>query len=124
QKDAMEVNRALLEKHGFHNLDTLLISYVAHWLNDKEGTVRNMAELVPKGAKVVLVEEWPPLVNRSPYMSEELARKIEASILPIPLEEYFALWAKYGFVPAPEPNKFSAPIDAMHSMYSRVLIRL
>jgi len=105
-------------------LETVFASYVMHWVEDKREAVKRMASLLPKGGKLVTIEEWPLLVNPSPFIPKdsELMKSIQEHAKAIPLETYYALLLESGLQPLLY-NPVIYRIDKEHRMYGHVFVK-
>jgi len=117
--DILEVTVENLSKMGFERPDTILASYLAHWVIDKEATVRKMSELLPVGGKLITVEEWPPVVTPGPHMPPEQVELIERNILPIERKRYYGMLMENGFEVVKD-GVVVLKIDGHHDMYGNV----
>ncbi|MEW6722149.1 MAG: class I SAM-dependent methyltransferase, partial [Candidatus Micrarchaeota archaeon] len=120
--DLLALNKGVLSARGFDQVDTVVASYLIHWANDKEGTVRMIADILERGGKFITVEEWPPLVKPGPHMPIELAKRIEETILPIERKEYYSMLRDHGLAEL-DGNVVVIKIDNHHKMYGNVFVK-
>src|SRR4030095_10100833 len=117
--DALSLSREILASHGFKYVDTILASYFIHWASDKEAAVKKIVELMDRGSKFISIEEWPPIVTPGPFMTIELAKMIESTIMPLDLDRYDQMLQDNGLTPV-SGSKEKMRIDHHHDMYGRV----
>jgi ubiquinone/menaquinone biosynthesis C-methylase UbiE len=117
--DLLSLTPEVAAEKGFERFDTILASYIIHWANDKEGTVRKFAELLPPGGKLMTIEEWNPMVTPGPFMPKDLAAKIEKTILPINRKYYYDMLRSHGFSDM-NGGVMVVDIDAHHQMFGNV----
>ncbi len=107
QKDITEFNE---------DSDTIIATYVVHWLQDKRAFVEQIFDMLHPGGIFITIEEWPLVISDSNYMTPELQEKIRTCTTPIYLEEYYSLLQEARLKPI-NPSKIELAIDDNHSMY-------
>jgi len=78
----------------FGSVDTIVLQYVAQWTPDKMDIVRWAGGMLPRGGKVVLLEEHPLKVTPSIFINAEMAQNIDKYTWKFEtgVKEYFRLW--------------------------------
>ncbi len=100
---------------------TALATYIIHWLKDKEGFVRKLAQLLSPGAYFISVEEWPLVVTPSSHMKEDFRDAINSQTTPIDiLNQFYPLLRSYSFELLESKVE---PIDDNHQMYGAVFVK-
>jgi SAM-dependent methyltransferase/ActR/RegA family two-component response regulator len=122
-EDILKLNPDILKGVGFDMVDTIVATYFMHWANDKEGTVRKYAELLPPGGKFITVEEWPLVVTPGPHMPDELPEKIKRDAMPIERKVFYQMLRDHGFSEV-QGGVMDLAIDDHHRMFGNVFERI
>jgi SAM-dependent methyltransferase len=125
-KDASQLS----EVRDGDKIDTVVLSYVMHWLAGWEGkreTVRKLHEFLPRNGKagVISLEENPLVIHAELHLDEpdvqEMARLIEEATTVISVEEMRTLFMDAGFAPQ-DQMALHQSIDIYHTMYGQVYV--
>ncbi|MBN1170435.1 hypothetical protein JXA56_05390 [Candidatus Micrarchaeota archaeon] len=123
-QDIWELNSKILGQNGFGDLSTIIVSMLIHWqpARQKAEFISHVISLMPRGAAYIAVEEWPQTINPSPFLDLALMKKIERSLHPIPMENYYDMLRANGLADVPGAETVT-PIDSKHGYYIKAFVK-